>query len=62
MENIHAKYYYIFVINTVLVGNKIVSSKRMSGDNAPIFVFGNCTKKVYSSDGNPISSIFAKKS
>jgi hypothetical protein len=62
MENIHGKYYYIFVINTVLVGNKIVSNRRMSEDNAPIFVFGNGTKKLCSSDGNPISSIFAKKS
>jgi len=53
---------YIFVINTVFVGNKIVSSRRVFADSAPTFVFGNGTKKVCSVDGKPMSSILIKKS
>ena len=49
-------------MNTVFVGNKIVSSRRVFADNAPIFVFGNGTKNVCSVDGKPISSILIKKS
>lgn len=54
--------YYIFVMNTVFVGNKIVSNKRVFADSAPTFVFGNGTKKVCSVDGKPNSSILIKKS
>jgi len=56
------EYYYIFVMNTVFVGNKIVSNKRVFADSAPMFVFGNGTKKVCSVDGKLISSILIKKS
>lgn len=54
--------HYIFVMNTVFVGNKIVSSRRVFADSAPTFVFGNGTKKVCSVEGKPISSILIKKS
>lgn len=49
-------------MNTVFVGNKIVSNRRIFEDSAPTFVFGNGTKKVCSVDGNPISSILTRKS
>lgn len=44
MHTYLTKDYYIFVINTVFAGNKIVSDKYIWGESAPIFVFGNGTK------------------